>query len=98
MARLGIETGADLAAKERDWLIGQFGSWGDYLYLAARGIDDRPVRPDRIRKSIGAETTFFQDLRARPNWSRRSTASSRLSGRASRRRRRGADRDAEGQI
>ncbi len=32
------------------------------LYSIARGIDERPVRPDRIRKSIGAENTFAQDL------------------------------------
>lgn len=28
----------------------------------ARGVDDRPVRADRVRKSIGAETTFTEDL------------------------------------
>jgi DNA polymerase-4 len=64
MATLGIVTGADLKAKGREWLRSQFGSWGDYLHGAARGIDDRPVRPDRPRKSVGAENTFFQDLRA----------------------------------
>ncbi len=64
MTRLGIETGADLRAKSRDWLLATFGSWGGYLYDAARGLDDRPVRPDRIRKSVGAENTFFVDLRS----------------------------------
>jgi DNA polymerase-4 len=64
MAALGIETGADLAAKSPEWLRAHFGVWGDYLHAAARGIDDRPVRPDRIRKSIGAENTFFRDLRS----------------------------------
>jgi DNA polymerase-4 len=64
MTALGIETGADLKAKSRDWLLAQFGSWGDYLHGAARGIDDRPVQPDRPRKSVGAENTFFQDLRS----------------------------------
>jgi DNA polymerase-4 len=33
-----------------------------YFYWIARGIDDRLVRPDRIRKSIGAENTFSVDL------------------------------------
>jgi len=33
-----------------------------YYYWAARGIDDRPVRADRIRKSVGAENTFPADL------------------------------------
>ncbi|MFB0613778.1 DNA polymerase IV [Aurantiacibacter poecillastricola] len=64
MARLGIETGADLAAKDRAWLGAHFGSFGDYLYRAARGIDLRPVRTNRIRKSIGGERTFNEDISA----------------------------------
>ncbi|MXP11202.1 DNA polymerase IV [Pseudoblastomonas halimionae] len=64
MARLGIETGADLAAKDRDWLHAHFGSFGDYLFRAARGIDLRPVRSSRIRKSIGGERTFHEDIHA----------------------------------
>lgn len=64
MARLGIATGADLAAKDRDWLAANFGSFGDYLYRAARGIDLRPVRANRIRKSIGGERTFHEDISA----------------------------------
>ena len=61
MARLGIATGADLAAKDRAWLTQHFGSFGEYLYRAARGIDDRPVRSNRIRKSVGGERTFSVD-------------------------------------
>lgn len=61
MARLGIETGADLAAKDIEWLRAHFGSFADYLYRAARGIDLRPVRSRRIRKSVGGERTFHQD-------------------------------------
>jgi len=61
MARLGIATGADLAAKDAAWLAQHFGSFGDYLYRAARGIDDRPVRSNRIRKSVGGERTFSVD-------------------------------------
>lgn len=64
MARLGIETGADLAQKDREWLAQHFGSFGDYLYRAARGIDLRPVRANRIRKSIGGERTFSEDISA----------------------------------
>ncbi len=64
MARLGIETGADLKAQSLEWLARHFGSWGEYLHGAARGIDERPVRPDRPRKSVGAENTFFRDLRS----------------------------------
>ena len=61
MAALGVHTGADLAAKDEAWLARQFGSWGDYLFKAARGIDDRPVNAHSIRKSIGGETTYFDD-------------------------------------
>jgi len=64
MARLGIATGADLHAKEPDWLRAHFGSFGETLWRAARGIDHRPVRAHRIRKSIGGERTFFEDLSA----------------------------------
>jgi len=65
MARLGIETGADLAVQSRAFLDTHFGSFSGYLYWAARGRDDRPVRANRIRKSVGAERTFFEDIHAR---------------------------------
>jgi DNA polymerase-4 len=66
MAKLGIETGADLAAKDIAFLRANFGSFADYLYRAARGIDLRPVRADRIRKSVGGERTFDEDLSSGP--------------------------------
>ena len=62
MHRLGIRTGADLKAQPLPFLEQHFGKAGPYFHAIARGIDHRPVRPDRIRKSIGAETTFFRDL------------------------------------
>jgi DNA polymerase-4 len=62
MDKLGIHSGADLRRCGREFLAQQFGKSGDYFYLAARAIDHRPVRPDRIRKSIGSENTFFHDL------------------------------------
>ncbi|WP_206335806.1 DNA polymerase IV [Rhizorhabdus phycosphaerae] len=62
MEKLGIHTGADLRRCSREFLAQQFGKSGDYFYLAARAIDHRPVRPDRVRKSIGSENTFFHDL------------------------------------
>jgi DNA polymerase-4 len=66
MARLGIETGADLAAKDLAFLKANFGSFAEYLYRAARGIDLRPVRANRIRKSLGSERTFNDDLSSGP--------------------------------
>ena len=62
MTRLGIATGADLAAKDIEWLRAHFGSFADYLYRAARGIDLRPVRASRTRKSVGGERTFSRDI------------------------------------
>jgi DNA polymerase-4 len=62
MHALGIQTGADLRAQGLEFLSAQFGKIGPYFYSIARGVDDRPVRADRVRKSIGAENTFQQDL------------------------------------
>ncbi|BDL41838.1 DNA polymerase IV [Methylorubrum sp. GM97] len=61
MQRLGIRTGADLKARSLDELRAAFGRAGDYYYRVARGVDERPVRAHRERKSIGAETTFSDD-------------------------------------
>jgi DNA polymerase-4 len=62
MQKLGILTGADLAAKDIAFLRQHFGSMADYLFRAARGIDLRPVRAHRIRKSVGGERTFSEDI------------------------------------
>src|SRR5437588_10725918 len=62
MARLGIATGLDLRAENLAFLQQHFGKAGAYYYWAARGVDERPVRADRIRKSVGAENTFPADL------------------------------------
>jgi DNA polymerase-4 len=66
MAKLGIETGADLAARDIAFLRANFGSMADYLYRAARGIDLRRVSANRSRKSLGAERTFDRDLSSGP--------------------------------
>ncbi len=62
MEKLGIRTVNDLAAKSLEWLQENFGSFGQYLYDIARGIDERQVTPSWERKSLGAEETFQQDL------------------------------------
>jgi DNA polymerase-4 len=62
MARLGIETGADLAGKDLAFLRANFGSFAEYLFRAARGVDLRQVRADRQRKSVGGERTFFENI------------------------------------
>ena len=63
MQRLGIYTGADLKQWSEADLVQRFGKVGRFYYRVAHAQDDRPVNPNRIRKSIGAETTFSNDLR-----------------------------------
>jgi DNA polymerase-4 len=62
MASLGIETGLDLKGQTLEFLQQYFGKAGSYYYWATRGVDERPVRADRIRKSVGAENTFPVDF------------------------------------
>lgn len=62
MEALGIMTGADLRERSPEFLREHFGKAGDWFWKIARGIDERPVDPDRPRKSIGAEDTFAVDL------------------------------------
>jgi hypothetical protein len=45
-----------------EFMTANFGKAGTYYYWISRGIDERPVRANRIRKSVGAENTFSQDL------------------------------------
>lgn len=62
MNALGIYTGADLAAKDQAFLARHFGSSAEYYWRISRGIDDRAVKSNRIRKSYGTERTFDCDL------------------------------------
>ncbi|MBH8564961.1 DNA polymerase IV [Nostoc sp. CENA67] len=65
MRSLGIHTGADLKERSLLELTHHFGKVGHYYYNIARAIDERAVEPNRVRKSIGAETSFAKDLRSR---------------------------------
>jgi DNA polymerase-4 len=62
MARLGIETGADLKSRSLDFLAAHFGSSALYYHDLARGICHRQVKADRPYKSVSAEDTFLEDL------------------------------------
>ena len=62
MRALGVETGEDLRGKSFDFLQTRFGKAGRWYFGVARGEDDRPVQPNRERKSSGSETTFAEDL------------------------------------
>ncbi|MDO8826975.1 DNA polymerase IV [Methylophaga sp.] len=66
MKNLGIHTGNDLRQKTLTELNERFGKSGQYYYNIARAIDERPVRSQRIRKSLGKETTFAEDILSIP--------------------------------
>jgi len=59
---MGIHHCEDLRAQPIDRLLDEFGKFGRRLYELSRGIDERPVRVERERKSISVETTFHHDL------------------------------------
>jgi len=62
MKRMGIHTGLDLKNKTLGFLTKNFGKSGPYYYNICRGVDNRPVNPNRIRKSISIENTYDNDL------------------------------------
>ena len=58
----GLHTGRDLKALPFETMVAVFGpTSAQYFADAARGIDHRPVRVNRVRKSVGAENTFEDD-------------------------------------
>jgi DNA polymerase-4 len=61
MQEMGIETGADLQETPEKRLRREFGKRGAHFKKLAMGSDDRPVQPERKRKSVGAERTFPDD-------------------------------------
>lgn len=62
MYRLGIFTGKDLKDKTEEYLIEHFGKSGAHFYNVVRGIHLSEVKPHRIRKSLGAERTFSENI------------------------------------
>jgi len=62
LAELGITSCGELQNLEQTELAGEFGSFGLELYRLCRGIDERPVQSNRIRKSLGNENTFAHNL------------------------------------
>lgn len=61
LAALGLVTAGDVAASDPDALERRFGKVGRDLWRMARGEDERPVDPHRVRKSVSSETTFARD-------------------------------------
>jgi DNA polymerase IV len=62
MNSLELYTGLDMRNQSLEFMQANFGKAGAYYYWISRGIDNREVRANRIRKSVGAENTFFVDL------------------------------------
>ncbi|QDH24510.1 DNA polymerase IV [Neokomagataea tanensis] len=62
MNALGITNGAELRKAELHTLMQNFGKTALFYHNIARGIDERPVNPNRIRKSLGTEQTYLEDL------------------------------------
>src|ERR1700761_6124730 len=65
MNSLGLHTGLDIRNQSMEFMQANFGKSGAYYYWISRAIDHREVRPNRIRKSIGAENTYSLDLTER---------------------------------
>jgi DNA polymerase-4 len=62
MNALGLYTGLDMRNQSLEFMQTNFGKAGSYYYWISRGVDNREVRADRIRKSVGAKNTFSSDL------------------------------------
>jgi DNA polymerase-4 len=62
LERAGIRTCGDMQRLSRPELHELFGKFGSELYELCRGIDHRPVEPNRARKSLSTEETFSKDL------------------------------------
>ena len=62
MNSLGLHTGRDMRSQTLEFMQANFGKAGAYYYWISRGVDNREVRANRIRKSVGAENTFSSDL------------------------------------
>ena len=62
MREIGVYNGADLRKLNEIELKNHFGKMGTHFYRVVRSLQDNPVNPNRIRKSIGAEQTFNQDI------------------------------------
>lgn len=59
---LGTQTCGQLQRYSRIQLFELFGRFGLELFDLCRGVDDREVVPDRVRKSLSNERTFSRDL------------------------------------
>ncbi len=66
LAALGVTTCAELQRFDQLELSRRFGKWGLELWELCRGLDTRPVTPDRTRKSLSSEMTFAENIQVLP--------------------------------
>ena len=64
LKNLGFETCGDIRASNETYLINQLGKYGQVLWRRSHGIDEREVQMTRIRKSVGVERTFDEDVKS----------------------------------
>ncbi len=62
MHKMGYRTGSDLLRLTEMEMAQRFGKVGRHYYRIVRALDDRPVNPNRNRKSVGAERTYSEDV------------------------------------
>jgi DNA polymerase IV len=62
MNSFGLHTWLDMRKQTLDFMKANFGKAGTYYYWKSRGVNNREVRANRIRKSVSAENTFVGDL------------------------------------
>jgi len=58
----GLQFGKDVRKYDEKTLINKFGKLGESLWSKCQGIDDREIKTTRVRKSVGVERTFSDDI------------------------------------
>ena len=59
---LALFTGKDIRESNEEYLVQHLGRYGKVLWDRCQGIDERKIETTRIRKSIGVERTFSEDI------------------------------------
>ena len=62
LADMGLKNCADVRQTDLSLLLKRFGKFGRVLWERSHGIDEREIVVDRLRKSVGVETTLAQDI------------------------------------
>lgn len=62
LATMEVRTCGDMQKLSKVELAERFGKWGVELHEMCRGRDERPVKPNRIRKSLSSETTLPENI------------------------------------